>query len=254
MLFLLLRFLPYVIPAAYFAAIRSIFSFNGEWSGIFTGIILMIGAYFALLKYKNPKKDVLLLGIYALIFASTGFAYSLILENQYIINLFLIIWSLILGLYLEAVFHDFYETDKAYALNLSNITLFGGILTVFFLTAAMNSFNIFLSLPWYYLLLGLVFAYLVISFLIFSRHRILLRTALLYSAIIGLIMLEIVSAIMLLPCSFYVIAIVATLAYYVMVSLILASQKGRIGKKELWRYLAFAGAALLLVVLTANWL
>ena len=255
MLFILLRFLPYAIPLAYFASLRLVFYYNDQWSWFFYGMLALIAAYFVLLKYKNPRRQVALLAAFALVFAATGFAYALILENSYIISLFLLGWSLILGLYLEAVFHDFYKTAKAYVLSLSNIALYGGILTVFFLTAAMNSFNIFLSLKWYYLLPGLAIAYAIISLLTVLRHNGgALKPALLNSGIISLIMLELTGGLMILPCSFYVIAIVAALAYYSMITLLVASQNGRLNRRELWRLLGFVGAGLAIALLTANWL
>ena len=253
MLFLILRFLPFIIPIAYFSSIRAIFYFDEYWTWVSATMVFLPVLYFGLLKYKNKSKEVLFLGAYGLIFAATGFSYVLILENQYAITLYLLIWSLVYGLYLEAVFHDFYETSKAYVLNLKNITLFGGMLTVFFLTAALNSFNIFLSLPWFYLLSVLAASYFIISYLIILGNSLNKRQSLLYSGIIGLIITEIVSVLMLLPSSFYIIAIITTLVYYVMVSLFLTSLGKVMQKNDLWRYLIFAALALLLAVLTANW-
>ena len=254
MLFLFLRFLPYIIPVFYFAAIRGVFAFNDYWPWFLASMLIFPAVYFLLLKLKNRGKKVLLLGAFALLFAVSGFAYALILENQYVINLYLLVWSLIYGLYLEAVFHDFYETSKSYVLNLKNIAVFGGILTVFFLTAALNSFNIFLSLAWFILLPALALAYAIVTLLIVARNQSQRRRIWLYSGVIVLIMIETVSLLTLLPCSFYVIAIIATLAYYTLISLALSEFGGAAGKKELWRYLVFAAMALLLIVITANWL
>jgi len=254
MLFLLLRLLPAIIPILFFASAKGVFYFIDQWQWFLAAIIILPIAYFALLKYKNRDKSVLWLGIFALIYALTGFAYSLVLENSLVINIYLIGWSLIYWLYLEAVFHDFYETAKTFIFNLLNITLYGNILIVFFLTATLVSFNIFLNLPWYALLSLSAAVEFSIIYLAFHRHGLPQKKALLYAGLVDLILLEILGGLMLLPSSFYVIAIITALCYYLLMQILLYAYDNKLNRRLLIELLAFCGLIMLVVVATAAWL
>lgn len=254
MLFLLLRLLPAIIPILFFISIKSAFYYTDEWQWFLGGILLLPVAYFALLKYKNRDKKIIWLGLFALIFATTGFIYALLMENPAIINIYLVGWSLVYWLYLEAVFHDFYETAKTYIFNLFNITLYGNILIIFFLTASLVSFNIFLNLSWVLLLLIAVSAYFAIIFLAFQRHGLPHGKSLLYAGYLDLILMEILGGLLLLPVSFYIIAIITALCYYLLMQITLLATAGTLNRKLLFELLGFCGGILFIVVVTAAWL
>lgn len=254
MLFLLLRLLPAIIPILFFVLTKAVFYYADSWPWFLAAILLLPAAYFALLKYKNRDKIVIWLGAFSLIYASTGFAYSLVLENPAVINIYLIFWSLIYALYLEAVFHDFYETAKAYVFNLLNITLYGNILIIFFLTAVLVSFNIFLNLSWIVLLVISATANFLIIYLAFQRQNLPKKQALIYSGIVDLILTEVLGGLLLLPSSFYVIAIITALCYYLLMQILLYSINQKLDRKLLIELLAFSGILLLIVLVTAAWL
>lgn len=254
MLFLLLRLLPAIIPILFFASVEGVFYYADQWQWFLAAILALPLFYFALLKYKNRDKAVVGLGVFALIYALTGLAYSLVLENPAVINIYLIVWSLIYALYLEAVFHDFYETAKTFVFNLQNITLYGGILIVFFLTATLVSFNIFLNLSWFALLLLAAAAYFSLTYLAFRRHGLPKNQALLYAGLVDLILTETLGGLMLLPSSFYVIAVIAALCYYLLMQILLYAHGDKLSRKLLIELLAFCGAILLVVAATAAWL
>lgn len=254
MLFLLLRFLPYIIPIAYFIAVNTVFYHSDYWLWFLLSVIIFPLAYFALLQRDNRNKPVFWLAIFSVIYAVTGFAYVLILENSVVISIFTVLWSLIYWFYLEAVFHDFYETKKTYIMNLRNIALYGNILIIFFATATLVSFNIFLNLSWIYLLIIAAAVYFAIIYLAFLRLSADKRQALLYAGLIDLILAEILAGLLLLPASFYVIAIIVSLCYYLLMQTISYSLEKKLDRNLLIRLLAFFGLILLAVVLTATWL
>lgn len=254
MLFLLLRILPILIPISFFVITKANFSFIENWPWFLSANLLLPAIYFILLKFKNQGKTIIWLAAFALIFAGTGYAYGLVLENPTVINMFLIGWSLVYGLYLEAVFHDFYETDKTFVLNLLNITLYGSILIIFFLTAALASFNIFLNLSWAVLLAGSAAAYFAIIYLTFRRHGLPARQGLIYAAVTDLILAEILGALLLLPSSFYVIAIITALCYYLLMQILLSAYDSKLNRKRLIELFVFSGLILLIIVATAVWL
>jgi len=254
MSFLLLRLLPYLIPVLFFVATKLVFYYNDFWPWFF-GLILAVSLlYFVLLKYKNRDKRVILLAFFALIYAISGLAYSLVLENPVVINIFILAWSMFYWLYLEAVFHDFYETDKTFVFNLMNITLYGNILIIFFLTAALTNFSIFLNLTFWQLLLILIVVYYCLLYLVLLRQGKSPYQSRLYGAINSLVLVELLGALIFLPSSFYVIAASIALGYYLLVSLSLLSLNNQLNRKIFFRYLSFSILILAAILLTAAWI
>ena len=253
MVFLFIRFLPYFVPICYLVLLKVVFYYSDWWILLLLlGVILDL-AYFALLKYKNPQKPILGLAVFSLIYYFTGSAFVLILENNYVINSFLLVWSLIFWLYLEAIFHDFYETTHTHIINLQNISLYVSILSIFFLTCSLISFNIFLNWPNFGILIILGIVYLsVISFTL-GQQQISRDNAWLHGSIISLILIESLLALMFLPVSFYVTSVIVALVYYFFFSITLLSLKKQLTNKLLWRYLAFCLVVALAVFLTATW-
>jgi len=254
MLFLLLRLSPYIIPILFLASAKAVFIFSDSWIWCLAAIIILPLAYSAFLKQQNRDKPVFWLMIFAVIFAVSGFAYSLILESATVINVFLIVWSLVYWFYLEAVFHDFYKTAKSDVFNLLNILLYGSILIIFFLTATLASFNIFLNLSWLWLLLTAAVVYFSIIYLVFQRSFLTSRRAALYAGITDLILIEILGGLLLWPSSFYVIAVIVALCYYLLTQITLYVSADKLNRGRLVRLLLFSGLILLIVLATAAWL
>jgi hypothetical protein len=253
MIFLLIRAFSYIIPVCYLALAKAIFYFADWWQILLLVGLLLIVFNFILLKIKNRQKSIAGLMIFAIIFYLAGMAYLLVLENPLIINIFILVWSAVLWFYLEAVFHDFYETSRTHIMNLQNISLYGNILIIFFLTASLISFNIFLNWPKLSILLILGLVYLAIIHFTFTKQKINRDDAWLYAAIIALVLVEFLVVLLFLPASFYVVAIVLSLAYYFLSSIAILSLKKQLTNKVFWYYLVVCSVFGLAVLLTATW-
>jgi len=155
--------------------------------------------------------------------------------------------------YLEAVFHDFYETEKTPFLNLANITLYGNILVIFFLTAAAVAFDIFLNFPWLPLLLFLIASYFVLIYLALNKQDLGRPIVWLYSLILTLIMGELFTALLFLPSSFYVLASLLALTYYFFTYLIILSAAGKLKRRSLAWFSLLVALVAIAILATAAW-
>ena len=254
MLFLLLRILPYAVPVLFFLTIKGVFYYPDAWPFLAVAAILPPLLYFILLKVKNREKEMFFLAAFALIFSGTGFCYALLLENPISINLFLVVWSLFYGLFLEAVFHDLYETAKTRILDLRNISWYGSILCVFFLTGTLVAFDIFLNFPVAILLIILAVAYFCLLYLTLLRQGWEKNRARIYAGLIDLSLVELMGALLIWPSSFYVLAAILSLVYYLLLLLVVAASRQELDRKRLFHYLVYGGVILLAILLSANWM
>lgn len=254
MIFLLVRILPYLAPVAYFLMLKGIFYFPDHWIWIILLAAFTLSAWFALLKSRDVSRPLLLPFCYGLIFLFSGFSYLMILENNWAINIFSVGWPFMLWLYLEAVFHDFYRTGKTYILNLQNISLYSGILAIFFLSASLSNFSIFLNWPRIWVLVILSATYLVVSYSIFLFQGWEIKKAQVFSFILSLVMVEFSATAMLLPASFYITAALSAGLYYFLLGISVLWMKKNLDKIIFAKYLAFFLVFVAIVIGSADWL
>lgn len=253
MVFLLLRILPYLTPVAYFFLARAIFTWSDFYQWFLAAVFLLVSLYFLLLKAKSPVKPILPLWLFALVFAFTGLAFSFILENGLVINLFFIAWSAVLFVYLEAIFHDFYETYRKHLLNLDNIVLYCSLLIIFFLTASLLSWGVFLNFSYLLIFAILPAVYYFLLNLSFRLQKFDLRDSRFKAGAITLILFEILLGFKLLPVSFYVSAAGLSITYYCLFNLALSGRHRKLSVKDFLKYGLFSLLLLLAVLLTAVW-
>ncbi|MFA6594402.1 MAG: hypothetical protein WCT16_04070 [Candidatus Buchananbacteria bacterium] len=254
MVLLILRLFPYLAAIIFFILGKTVFYWPDYWLWFFIALLLLPGVYFSLIRIKRKTKPVIATYLYSLLFTVAGFAFLLILENIYVINFFLLIWSFLFGLYLEAVFHDFYETDKVHIVNLNNLSLYFNILIVFFLTASLVNFSIFLnwSMVAIVCLLGLVYFFLY--YWLYLKHLPERRQALIYALIQAIVLTELLFLLLIWPVSFYVIAILAAAIYYLMLSLTLSHIQDGNKRNAVLRTIIIFVLVVILTLISAIWL
>lgn len=248
MIFLALRIFPYLSVLVYFSLIRLMFVWPDFWNWFLLSVLVWGAVYFLLLKYKNPHKPIFISALFSFALLSAGAVYVLILGNGWLVNLFLVIWSALIGFYFEGVFHDFYKTERVGIINLDNLSLYAGMLAVFFFTATIVNLFIFLNFDYWLILLILTVVYGACIFKPLKRIKPDDSDLLIWGTVFWLILFEVLVALLFLPFSFYVIAFVVASVYYLLFALVLATDN-----KTKWRRLIYVLIVLLLIFVTANW-
>ena len=254
MLFFIIRILTVIIPLLYFAVLRVMLYFDNIWYVFFAIIFVANAIYFWLLRLKNKEARIGLLFLYSLPYIITGFLYLLVLENSLAISIFLLGWSFLYWLFLEAVFHYFFQTQRVLLIDLKHIISYSNSVVIFFLAATLVNFSIFLNLAWYALLPIMAVVIFILLRALFMFEGLNKKLVNYYALIIDLLLIELLWSLLFLPVSFYVIAMVTVLAYYLAVSLAKAYLAKALDTKLVIKYLVFAVVALVLVLGTATWI
>ena len=251
---LLLRLFPYLAALAFFALCRAVFYWPGHWLWFFIVLLAVPSIYFFLININNKTKSVIVAYLYSLIFITSGFVFLLILENNYVINCFLFLWSFLFWLYLEAVFHDFYETTRIHIINLNNLYSYFNILIVFFLTASLVNFSIFLNWPVLAVVPILSLVCFILYYWLYLKYSFGWRPALIYALIQAIVLTELLFLLLLWPVSFYVSAILSAATYYLMLSLSLPRSAGINKGKSHLRTIVVFSLVVVLTLISAIWL
>ncbi len=253
MVFFIIRILPLLIPVLYFLISKGLFYYSDQWYWLLLAVVASNCFYFLLLKSKPAGKKIISLLIYSTIYIVVGFVFLLLLENSIIINLYLLAWSLVYFLLLEAIFHWYFATPKSTLLNLSEIIGYLNLILILFLTAALIYFYIFLTLEIYWLLLIFFGCVGFILWQLFSAYQFKTSISLSYSAIITILLTEALLALLFLPVSFYVISSTVAVFYFWLTAYALAHLRHNLNRKVGWQYFIFGIIILAVILATAAW-
>lgn len=254
MIFILIRIFPFLVPILYLILLKATFILNGNIFWPIVATLLVNFLYFLFLFLKKKRWESLLFILHSWIVTVTGFFYILILSSETFINSFIIIWSLLYFLYLESVFHYFYETKKVLLLDLKNIIAYINLVAIFFLTAFLINLHIFINFSIWLVFALVAVATFVLMICQLQVNKIKWRKSLLYALLMSMMMLEILISVIFLSVSFYVSAMVLTVLYYLLSSILVLNAKENLTKSAVWQYLAFTVVVILIISLTSQWL
>lgn len=254
MTFALIRLMPVFLAAAYLAlAAVVVWAYQWWWLWL-VAIIGLVVAWCALLVWHSRAWRSILIGAYMIVYILSGLVFSLLVDHQVLLLIFILAWSLFLFLLVEASFHYLYQTDRVSVVNLKYMVYYLNIVVVFVLGAVAANLVLFLGLDWVWAVLIIFIGTLIIGLtqlLVYER----LSWQFVYFALIGaLIMAEINGALLWWPVSFYVMAAVGAIVYYWLTSIISARWDGRYKTKALIQYSVVALISLAAVLVTAKWL
>lgn len=254
MLFLIIRILPILLPVAYFFMLRGFFVFTDRWYYWLAAAVILNILYFIFFSYKLKRMRIWFFAIYSIIFVSLGFAYVSLMSSVFLINLFLVVWSIIYLIYLEAVFNYLYRTERFFLLELKSITAYINLFLFFILSFSLLNFYILFSLKWWWLFLAFIPVTFVILYNRFLSFEFPHKDNAVYSGAITLILTEMVIALLWWPNGIYVLAFMLLIAYYFLSSIGTSYFKEQLTKKIIVQYSLLALVMIALVLATAQWL
>jgi hypothetical protein len=256
MIFFFLIIFPFLIPVVYFLCLWLVFVLSGWWYALLAAVLVLNAIYFLILiiRNKDKLKFLLLFLFYSSFFMAAGFIFVLIMTSDLAINIFSILWALVLVIFLYAVFHFSYETKSRILIEIKNIIPYINVASLFVVAATLININIFLALSWWAVLLifiGVTFMFNWPFMLLYEND---FKTSILYNGIITLIMAEVMAATLYLPAGFYVLGAVVALIYYLVAILMQKKLEGQLVRKKVAGHLVFVVILLIIILATSQWI
>jgi hypothetical protein len=253
MIFILIRALPIFLPVLYFILTESVLYSEIAWTWPLLSVGLLNIVYFALITVRQKNREALFFLVHSLIFLIVGFAYFLVLSNEILINLFVFIWSLVYFIYLESIFHYFYETKKVLVLNLKNIISYINLAVLFCLLVVLLTLYVFIGLSGVTIVLTSWFVVFILSLSRFKASAVDAKKIWIYSFVVSLLTIEMLIVILFLSISFFVSSLIVSVFYYTFSALSALSLKGELTKVTIMQYIAFTVVVLAVITLTSQW-
>jgi hypothetical protein len=253
MLFLLLRLSPIFLPIVYYFTVFGLLKFNHLWLWWFVLIIVINLLFTILLALRKYRKKIWFVFVYLIIYGTLGAVYATLLSNQVFIAVFVLVWSIMYFIYLEAIFNTFYRAKEMFLIGYKNIAAYTGLASFFVLVYCLTYFYTFLNFDWWLMMILFVIATFALVFDRFIIQTIDLKVDVRYASVIVLVLLELLAVLVWWSVSIYVVATILSVFYYLFNALALNYLRANLTPKLIRHYLIFSGLVLVIVLLTTQW-
>jgi len=181
-------------------------------------------------------------------------ALLMFIESLWLYRLILVIGAVFLYLYLDQLLNYFYFSRRYQPYTLENFSFYINVLSVFFISATLFGGLIFLHFNIFILaFISLVF-YFLLTYQVFWVNKISWSKSYLFSFIIPLVLAELLIAISYLPTSFYVNGFLVAVFFYLMIGLSRLFLQENLLKKNILSHIIISLLAIIVILLTAQWI
>jgi len=180
--------------------------------------------------------------------------FSMMMPSQLLVQALFFTTAILIYYYLKAIYLYLVKTSYYQKYSLENISSYCNFLSYYFLASSIYGLQVFLSAPTWLLMIVLLTITAMIVYQVMWINKIDLRQGLLFLLIICLTLIEIAWATSFLTLSFYILGLILSVCYYILIGLSRFYLMGKLNKKLIKLYLIFGFSSLAIVLFTANWI
>lgn len=216
-------------------------------------IVIVLAIFFLTgLHFKNKKLWYFFISPFLYVLGSLNFI--IFLEMRWLKIGFIIVISILLGLYLENLYSFNYKPEKYQTYGMQNFSSYFNLIALFFIYTSLFGYIIFLQISvWIVLILAGIFSMLATYHTMWIA-KINFEQSWLYILVTTLLIVQGFWVIAFLPTSIYVNAILLASIYYVVVGLTLNQLLGILDKSVIKRYTTVLIIIILITLLSAKWI
>ncbi|MCX6796502.1 MAG: hypothetical protein NTW06_03315, partial [Candidatus Falkowbacteria bacterium] len=170
-----------------------------------------------------------------------------------LVQLFLIGIVVLIYFYLRLLYIYLVNFNLQKKESLENFSAYGNFLAFYFLSSFLYGIRAFLNFSVWPLMLIFLAAAVLIIYEIFWINSINLKVGSFYVLLLSLVLTELAWALTFLTLSFYILGLIITIGYYILIGLTKFYLKGQLDKKIIKLYLIFGFTSVLIVLLSARW-
>lgn len=180
-------------------------------------------------------------------------AFTTMLSSGWLVQLFLIGIVVLIYFYLRLLYIYLVNFNLQKKESLENFSAYGNFLAFYFLSSFLYGIRAFLNFSVWPLMLIFLAAAVLIIYEIFWINSINLKVGSFYVLLLSLVLTELAWALTFLTLSFYILGLIITIGYYILIGLTKFYLKGQLDKKIIKLYLIFGFTSVLIVLLSARW-
>lgn len=160
---------------------------------------------------------------------------------------------ILLYLYLRMLYIYLINFNLKQREGLENFSAYSNFLAFYFISSSLYGVRAFLNYEVWPLMLLMILAVSLFVYQIFWINNIKFKLSSFYILLISLVVTELAWAATFLTLSFYILGLIVTICYYVLVGITRFYLKETLDKKIVKLYLIFGLSSILIVLLSARW-
>lgn len=230
--------------------------FFPDWLYILAPFSLLATLFFILhlVNYQIKKSQFWVFIITPVIFIFSSWLFLIFIESLKLSLLYSLVFAWVIFIFIKAIFLYLYRRPKYQPHALENISGYLNLLAVFLLAAGLYNFKFFIGFDAWYVLVLVPLAVWLLLLQLFNLSNIAFKKSWLISAIITLVIAQVVWATNYLPTSAYVDGLIVALVYYLLAGIARNWLLDIRERRVVVRYLLICIISLLIILLSAKWI
>lgn len=249
------KFLTLIVPVLSFILLEIYFFYP---KSVFVILVLLFSVIFFIARQfirASEKKD----GIINVISLPTLFVFgsvfvSFFIVNKLIVHLLFLVDLIFLYYYFKMLYYYFLGFNLYQKVNMEYLSTYGNFVAFYFMAVSFFGLQLFLDIAVWKLIIFLATVVFLIVFQTSWAGEIDKKTSFFYGLLLSLIMLELAWGISFLTLSYYILGLILTISFYVLIGLIRFYLFGNLNKEKVKMYLIFGLISVSIALLTARWI
>lgn len=249
------KFLTLIVPVLSFIFLEIYFFYP---KSVFVILVLLFSIIFFIARQfirASEKKDAII-NVISLptLFVFGSVFVSFFIANKLVIHLLFIVDLIFLYYYFKMLYYYFLGFELYQKVNMEYLSTYGNFVAFYFMAVSFFGLQLFLDIAVWKLILFLATVVFLIVFQTSWAGEINKETSFFYGLLLSLIMLELAWGITFLTLSYYILGLILTISFYVLIGLIRFYLFGNLNKEKVKMYLVFGLISVSIALLTARWI
>jgi hypothetical protein len=251
----LVRFIPLLVPVLTYI-FSEIINFwpKAIYVVLASAIVLFSFASAALIKRSGNKNKWWNIFILPMYFYVGVMLFVTIIPSKFIVQLLFLLNLFFQYFYFRTVYNYLIKIEDYQNYSLENISSYGNFLGIYFMSSAIYGLQSFLNTPVWLVMLAMLLVVGLAIYQVFWTNGIGFNDGFFYILILCLVLIEIAWTATFLPSSFYILGLLFSICYYMLIGLTRFYLLEKLDKRIVKLYLIYGFSSILLVLLTARWM
>lgn len=251
----LVRFIPLLAPLLAFLFSEIIYFWPKAIYMALTSVILMFFlASVALIKRSGNRDKWWNISILPMYFYIGIMVFITMVPNKFIIQLLFLLNLFFQYFYFRTVYNYLVKTEAYQDYSLENISSYGNFLGIYFISSAIYGLQSFLGASVWQVMLTMLLVVGLAIYQVFWANGINFKAGFFYILLLCLVLIEIAWTATFLPSSFYILGLLFSICYYMLIGLTRFYLLQKLDNKIIKLYLIYGFSSILVVLLTARWM
>ena len=186
-------------------------------------------------------------------FSFSLLVFVLVVPSSVVVQFLFLLNFLFLYIYFKSIYYFLFSSEFYKDNSLQNLSSYGNFLAFYFLSSAIYGMQILINASVFFLLFFVLLAVFLAFYQVFWVNNIKKEKYFIYIPLGAMLLVEIAWAVPFLTLNYFVLALILSVSYYVLIGLFRFYLLEKLNKTLVKIYLSVSLLAIFLVLLTSRW-